>query len=362
MQPADFHAKILIIDDSPESIAAAAAVLKTADYRLYVAVNAHIAMELITQQPPDLILLDVRMPDVDGFALCRQLKSQPVTAAIPVIFLTASDDETNIRTAFSLGASDYVTKPFKKSELLARVNTQIQLRQQQQNLQKAYQDLDAFCASVAHDLKSPLLTMEQLAAILQQDYADQLPPAAQPITAALATKAQETIAIVDHLLAFSRASKSALRYAPIDMQRLLQELYDELTAEEPQRKIEFTVGPLPIIAGDPILIRQLLQNILSNALKYTRYKEPAQIHFTCSETNREYIFCCKDNGAGFDMRGAHRLFHVFERLHSEREFPGSGVGLAICQRIVQRHGGSIRLTGQPDQGAECWFSLPKKPK
>lgn len=359
MQNAFIPTRLLIIDDAPDSIAAAAAVLQTSDYELHAAVNAHAALNLIKETPPDLILLDVHLPDMDGFTLCQLIRQQPDYTAIPIIFLTASDDESSIRKAFQLGARDYVTKPFKQSELLARVNTQIRLRRQQQELKAAYQELDSFCGSVAHDLKAPLLSLTQLADILRTDYAQPLNDDGHSLITAIQDKAAETIAIVEHLLEFSRASKARLNCTQVNIENLTRTVFQELHTSCPERTIELQLQPLPIVYGDALMLKQLLRNILSNAIKYTQHKTKSIIKFTCTLTNNEYIFCCEDNGAGFDMRQAGRLFHVFERLHSEREFPGSGMGLAICQRIIQRHGGRIKLTGIPQQGATCSFTLPR---
>jgi two-component system, sensor histidine kinase and response regulator len=351
--------RLLIIDDAPDSIAAAAAVLRTSDYELHAAVNAHAALQLIKEEPPDLILLDVHLPDMDGFKLCSIIRQNSDYATIPIIFLTASNDEESIRLAFQLGARDYVTKPFKKAELLARVNTQIRLRYQQHELQKAYQELDNFSGAVAHDLKAPLLTLAQLADILKNDYEKQLDDNGSNLITAIQDKAAETIAITEHLLEFSRASKASLNCVQIDMEELTRTIFKELYATCPERSIELRIKPLPSVYGDLLMLKQLLRNILSNAIKYTQHKTKAIIEFTCSTTNNEYIFCCQDNGAGFDMRQASHLFHVFERLHSAREFPGNGMGLAICQRIIQRHGGRISLTGIPQCGAACSFTLPR---
>lgn len=359
MQNNFYRAQILIIDDAPDSITAAATVLQDADYQLRIAINAATALPLIAQLPPDLILLDVNLPDIDGFTLCRKLKASPDYAAIPIIFLTASDNEKHIQTAFSLGACDYVTKPFRKSELSARVSTQLRLYQQQQELKKAYDELDSFCASVAHDLKSPLLSISQLIQILRDDFAPHLPQDGLELVHVLQDKSADVITIIDHLLEFSRASKTSMNTSIVDMQILSEKIFAELHSACPKRQITFHAAELPSLPGDPILLQQLLRNILSNAIKYTAKKDDAHITLNCTATKNDYIFCCQDNGVGFDMRYANRLFHVFERLHSSREFSGSGVGLAICQRIIQRHHGKIWLEGTPGKGASCWFSLPK---
>jgi len=354
-----YHAQIMLIDDSPSSIEVAISVLRQHDYQIRIATSAATAMHLLTRQLPDIILLDVNMPDIDGFTFCRQLKNQPDYKDIPIIFLTASDDESSIQTAFDLGAQDYVTKPFKTSELLARVKTHIKLRQQQQDLQRAYDELNTFCSTISHDLKSPLLSLGQLASFLQTDYEDILDPNGRELITTMQEKAQEVIGIIDHLLEFSRAARMNLTRSSVDMTALVRTVYKECSEHLAPRRIDFTTNILPVVKADPVMLKLLLHNILSNAIKYTKKKCVSSIDFSCSITNTDYVFCCKDNGAGFDMRYADRLFQVFQRLHSSREFPGNGVGLAICQRIIQRHNGRIWLKSGVNKGTSCWFTLPK---
>jgi len=354
-----YHAQIMLIDDSPSSIEVAISVLRQHDYQIRIATSAATALDLLTRQLPDIILLDVNMPDIDGFTFCRQLKNLPAYKDIPIIFLTASDDESSIQTAFDLGAQDYVTKPFKTSELLARVKTHIKLRQQQQDLQRSYDELNTFCSTISHDLKSPLLSLGQLASFLQTDYENILDNNGRELISTMQEKTQEVIGIIDHLLEFSRAARMNLTRSNVDMTTLVKTVYKECCEHRPSRSIDFTTSTLPVVKADPVMLKLLLHNILSNAIKYTQKKNVPSIDFSYSITNTDYVFCCKDNGAGFDMRYADRLFQVFQRLHSSREFPGNGIGLAICQRIIQRHNGRIWLIGEVSKGTSCWFTLPK---
>lgn len=353
------QAEILLIDDSPESIEAAITVLYQHNYRVRIATSGADALKLLRQEHPDLILLDVYMPEMDGFAVCKAIKENDSFSHIPIIFLTSSNDIESIRRGFELGAQDYVIKPFNHAELLARVHTHIALKQQTTNLQKANQELDSFCLSVAHDLKAPLLSLSKLTEYLALDYQSKLGPDGQELIEAIQEKSQDLVHIIDHLLEFSRTCQMNMTKEDINMTSLFHETYAELIKLQPERIISFTVKELPHVQGDPLMMKLLILNILSNAIKYTRDKASAIIEVCCSITESDYIFSIKDNGAGFDMRYASRLFKVFQRLHSSREFEGSGVGLAICQRIVQRHGGHVWLTGEIQKGAVFYFSLPK---
>ena len=359
--PSKNFPEILLVDDTPEDIEFALAVLRDNHFKVRVATKGSAALKLLEQHQPDLILLDVFMPGMNGFTLCKTIKADKKYCHIPVIFLTASNDEDSIKKGFSLGAQDYVVKPYNTSELLARVHTHIKLKQQTESLLLANRDLDSFCYSVSHDLKAPLLSINKLTEYLTADYQDQLGGDGNELIVNIREKSQEVIDIIDHLLELSRMSEMRMNIKTIRLDRLFREVYDELVKLEPPRSITFTVHSLPDIQADPVMIKLLLTNILSNSLKYTRNKQAAVIEVSSCDSGSETVIAVKDNGAGFDMRYAARLFKVFQRLHSESEFKGSGVGLAISGKIIKRHHGKAWITGEVDQGATFYFSLPKQP-
>lgn len=353
--------EILIVDDTPEQIESAMYVLKSNNYKVRVAKKGSAALNSIEKKAPDLILLDIFMPEIDGFELCKLIKSNESFKNIPVIFLTSSDDELSIKKGFDLGAQDYVTKPFNSTELLARVNTHIKLKQQTQSLWEANKELDSFCYSVSHDLKAPLLSIGKLIDYLYCDYIDKLGDDANNLLTNIKRKSSELTDIIDHLLDFSRMCELTMNLEEIDMSVLFKSVYDELTPAQPSsRIIDIDIKPLPAITGDIIMLRLLITNILSNSIKYTSTRQLSKIEVDFTEHQSNYVFCIRDNGVGFDMKYSSRLFQVFQRLHSSKEFEGSGVGLSICQRILKRHGGKAWMTGEVDKGAAFYFSFPKQ--
>lgn len=352
--------EILLVDDTPEHIEAAVSVLRENNFRIRIATKGNTALQLIKQHQPDLILLDVYMPEMDGFEICKIIKNDNDFKSIPIIFLTSSNDEESIKKGFELGAQDYVVKPFNTSELLARVHTHIKLKKQTESLKQANRELDSFCYSVAHDLKAPLLSLNKLTEFLELDYSERLDREGHELIANIQEKSTEVIQIIEHLLDFSRMCEMQMNIETINLEQLFSEVYAELIKLEPQREVEFTIQHLPNIYGDPVMIKLLVSNILSNALKYTRNKKQACIVATSVENEREYIISIKDNGVGFDMRYSAKLFSVFQRLHSQNEFEGSGVGLAISQKILKRHHGTAWMTGKVDEGATFYFSFPKE--
>ncbi len=352
--------EILIIDDTPDQLEMAMLVLKNNNYKVRVASKGAAALKLLEKQKPDLILLDIFMPEIDGFELCRIIKQNDNYKNIPIIFLTASDDEQSIIKGFESGAQDYVTKPFNTTELLVRVNTHIRLKEQTEFLYLANKELDSFCYSIAHDLKAPLLSISKLIEYLSADYFDKLGEDGNNLLSNIQRKSAELTDIINHLLEFSRMCEMEMLLEPINLSELILSVYEELMLAQPDRTVELKLSRLPEIVGDKIMIRILVTNILSNSLKYTAPRKIATIEIEYTEHQNDYVFCITDNGVGFDMKYSKRLFQVFQRLHSSKEFEGSGVGLSICQRILKRHNGKAWLTGELDNGASFYFSFPKK--
>jgi two-component system, sensor histidine kinase and response regulator len=348
---------ILVVDDSPEQIEAVAHMLYQNGFKAQLARDGARALELLKRSKPDLILLDVYMPEMDGFEVCRRIKEDDGTSRIPIIFFTASNDEASIQKAFALGAQDYVTKPFKSVELLARVNAHIKIRRQAKELEKSYKELDSFCYTVAHDLKAPLLSIQKLSEYLVQDFYDKLGEEGNELVGHIQNKSSEIVLLVNRLLEFARFSDMSLKIEPIDLNELFHEVFEELMRLSPNRKIQFAVEKIPLVSADRIMIRQLIANVLSNAIKYTRKKENAVISVGSEYDGNMVTVFVRDNGAGFDMRYSEKLFKVFQRLHSQNEFEGTGAGLAIAQRIIQRHGGSVWMTGEMEKGATFYFRL-----
>ncbi len=227
------------------------------------------------------------------------------------------------------------------------------------SLQQANRELDNFCHSVSHDLKAPLLLINKLCGYLARDHSDKLDDNGHELIGHIQDKSVEVINITNHLLELSKMAKMPIEVKNIPLEPLFREVYDELIKLQPERQVDFKIKQLPVIRGDLVMIKLLVHNILSNALKFTRNREQAVIEVETKEADDYYIISVKDNGAGFDMRYSSRLFGVFERLHSDNEFEGAGVGLTISQKILKRHNGKAWLTGKVDEGAVFSFSFPK---
>jgi PAS domain S-box-containing protein len=220
-------------------------------------------------------------------------------------------------------------------------------------------ELEGFSYSVSHDLRAPLRAMTGFARIVLDEHGHELSPAARGHFQRIQDGARQMGQLVDDLLAFSRLQRQAMQAQPVAMGELVQEAWSELAARRADRKVELAAGELPEVEGDPRLLRQVLLNLLDNALKYTRDRDPAcvEVGWARDGDGREGMFV-RDNGVGFDMRYADKLFKVFQRLHRAEDYEGTGIGLALVERIVTRHGGQVWARGEPGRGATFWLSLP----
>lgn len=224
-------------------------------------------------------------------------------------------------------------------------------------LESANKELEAFSYSVSHDLRAPLRGMAGFARILMEDYSEQLPDDAVRSLKRIQDNAQKMGTLIDDLLAFSRLSRQALAKQPIFPDGLVRQIFDELRGEQNEHSLDIVIQEMPQFQGDPALFKQVYVNLLANALKFTRKRNPGRIEIGCRQGDGETIYYVKDNGVGFDMRYANKLFGVFQRLHDAKEYEGTGVGLAIVQRVILRHGGRLWAEAEIDKGATFYFTV-----
>ncbi len=221
-------------------------------------------------------------------------------------------------------------------------------------------ELESFAYSVSHDMRAPLRAIDGFTRILMEDYAEKLDDEGKRLGTVIRDNTQKMGKLIDDLLSFSRLGRAAMHFSDIDMEKLANSIYYEATNVEERKRIKLTIGDMPRAEGDTTMIRQVWMNLISNALKFSSQRKRAVISISCYEEKDNLTYCIKDNGAGFNMKYKDKLFDVFQRLHSEKEFEGTGVGLALVQRIIYRHGGNVWAEGKVDTGAEFFFSLPKK--
>ncbi|HZP92559.1 MAG TPA: response regulator [Burkholderiales bacterium] len=364
------EARLLIVDDEVAQMTALCDTLGDEGYSAAGFSSANEALASLREQRFDLLLTDLMMPEMDGIALLRA--AQEIDPHLAGIVMTGHGTIDTAIEAMKAGALDYILKPFKLSVILPVLSRALDIRrlrmenavlersvrERTAELEAANRELEAFSYSVSHDLRAPLRAVNGFSNILLEDYLAQLPAEAQRLLNQVSIHAGRMGQLIDDLLRFSRLSRQPLSPQPVNVAALVGEALEGFGTEREGRRIEIHVGPLPDAVGDPALLRQVFVNLLSNALKFTRQRDPAVIEVGCRQQDADRIYYVRDNGTGFDMQYADKLFGVFQRLHGDQQFEGTGVGLSIVQRIVARHGGRIWAEAQVDQGAVFYFTLP----
>lgn len=533
--------RILVVDDNPENVHILITNLQP-QYEVICTTSGKEALEIaFSDDRPDIILLDIMMPDIDGFEVCSRLKANTETWSIPVIFITALGQDVDEAKGLNLGAVDFITKPFSIPVTKARIEAHLRLKKEMDNritlahkleelnknleariqkkaaaLEQAHEDLktseskyrgiyenaiegifqttpegrfldaspslarslgyespqelvatisdaahqpffrprdrqivlqaleqkgglfgfetqfqkkhgeviwvmisakavrdengaliyfqgfviditqrkraeekirklnqeleqrvaertaqlevsnkelEAFCYSVSHDLRAPVRHIEGFWELLRNRLPMELDEQGRHYFDAISVSAQRMASLIDDLLSFSRMGRDEISKIRIDMTELIREVIRELEPETGNRPVEWCIGDLPVVTADPSLLRMALVNLIANALKFTRPRQQARIEIGLlpGQASEDVIFV-RDNGVGFDMAYADKLFNVFQRLHGVEEFEGTGIGLATVRRIIARHGGRTWAEGKPDQGASFYFSLPRTPQ
>ncbi|MBI3853097.1 MAG: response regulator [Verrucomicrobia bacterium] len=416
-QPANPPVEILVVEDSPTQAQRLQHILEQQGYHVTATTNGRQALAAAQRHKPTLIISDVVMPEMDGYELCRRVKSDASLGGTPVILVTTLSDPQDVIRGLECLADNFILKPYDEHHLLSRVQFVLvnrDLRQAEQagmgveiyfnghkhfitadrlqilnlllstyeaaihrnkelsvarddlhklnaKLEAANQELDAFASSVAHDLHAPARHVAAYARILLEECSAGMNPTAQEHLLTIAKAGERMGRLITDLLAFARLSRAELLRTPVNLGALVAQVRRELKPEMKDRTITWKISELPTVEADESMLKQVFFNLLSNAIKYTRTKPSAEIEIGSQDTTAgEQVFLVRDNGVGFDMEYAPKLFGVFQRLHPASEFEGTGLGLSIVQRIVQRHGGRAWAEGKVGEGATFYFTLPTK--
>jgi len=370
--PSGPQASILIVDDEVAQMQALCDSLRATGYGAAGFTEPQAALDALATERFEVLLSDLNMPGLDGITLLREaLKIDP---DIVGIIMTGQGTIDTAIGAMKSGAFDYILKPFRLSAVLPVLTRALSVRElrlqnielvqgikaRSAELEAANKQLDAFVHSVSHDLRAPLRGVTGIASILEEDFGDRLDEDGKRLVKAIGAGCRKMAQLIEDMLAFSRLGRQPLTTRTVLMNELVSEVLLELRPTHEGREARFSVGELGTAQADPALLRQVLVNLLSNAVKFTGKAERASVEVgALPHSGGEYrTYFIKDNGAGFDMRHADKLFGVFERLHRQEEFEGTGVGLAIVQQIVQRHGGRVWAEAAVGRGATFYFTLP----
>jgi DNA-binding response OmpR family regulator len=383
--------KILTVDDSITYLNEVSTELRQEGYEVVQALSGNEALELLEVQSVDCILLDVGMPGLSGNETCRIIKQRPALAGIPVLMLTAAEGPEAFIEGINSGADDYICKSSDFTVLKARLRAQLRRKQSEDQyrlireelhrkeieaavtkadreiaqvraalvdeLETKNRELETFAYSVSHDLRAPLRALNGFSNALSSQYNDLLDDTAKHYLRRIHEGSLRMGQLIDALLDLSRIARRPFDQQPVDLSQLAAEIAAELQAEHPQRQVDCVIAPDLAAVGDRQLLRIALQNLLANAWKFTGTRESAHIEFGGRAQDGERVYFVRDNGVGFDMAHAGKLFTPFQRLHGMREFPGTGIGLATVQRVVIRHGGRIWAEAVLDKGATFCFTL-----
>ncbi|MBF6607926.1 MAG: response regulator [Flavobacterium sp.] len=366
--------KILIVDDKPENLRALEIVLSDLNVDLVRAKNGNEALKATLHHDFSLALLDVQMPDMDGYELAAFLREEEKTSRLPFIFISAVyTDNPAIFKGYEKGAFSFITKPFQPEILRNKVSFFIekyqqeialseinkQLEQKNAELLESNNELESFSYSVSHDLMTPVRALRIYTEMMQQGYEEVLDDEGRRILGKIESNAQKMAQLIQDLLEFSQLGKKELNKTKIDMAALLQSVISEVSDFNPHHAT-IKVKDIPKADGDTALLRQVWTNLLSNAIKYSAKSDKPEIEIGSYNSADDIVYYVKDNGVGFDMAYASKLFGVFQRLHTNSEFKGTGIGLALVHRIVSRHQGTVWAESAVDHGSTFYFQLPKK--
>lgn len=363
-------ARLLIVDDESAQVTALCRTLQAQGYATTGFESSSQALQQLRAGEFDVVITDLMMPELDGIAFLRA--AHKIDPDLVGIVMTGRGTIDTAVEAMKGGALDYILKPFKligiepvlsralgvRQLRLEKAALALQLKERTAALEIANRELDAFARSASHDLRAPATRIIAFAELLIREKAGPLNAKQKEFLGHMLEGCQRQVRLIDGLLHLARLGHQPLAKVRVKVDDLVHELLRELQQIEPKRKIALQVGPIPDAWADPLLLRQLFENLLANAFKFTRRTENAGIEVQGQHHNGESVYVVRDNGAGFDMQYADRLFTIAERLHGENEFEGTGIGLSIVQRIIERHGGRISAQAEVDKGACFTIALP----
>ncbi|MCI5060176.1 MAG: ATP-binding protein [Alphaproteobacteria bacterium] len=360
--------KILIVDDRPENLVATRKVLKPIEAEILEARSGNEALSLMLRHEFAVVLLDVQMPEMDGFEVAKLMHEEEKTKDIPIIFVTAINKEEHyIDQAAEIGAVDYIYKPVNSNILRSKVQVyaelyahQKQLKQLNDILQRNNDELERFAYVCSHDLQEPARMMSSFAEILHNDYRDHLDEKSQKYLDIIHKSAGHMQKMIYDILTFSRVGHESVQFEEVDSHEITENVLKKLETDIKANDTKICLESLPTVQTSKTLMTVLMQNTIGNALKYQDGRETPQITIKVEETLRHWLFSVADNGIGIDPQYADKVFQMFQRIHSKDKYPGTGIGLSTCKKFIELYGGKIWFESELDRGTTFFFTIPKQ--
>ncbi|OLT62098.1 response regulator [Moorena bouillonii] len=399
---------ILVVDDIAENLHLLSNTLTEQGYDVRGVINGSMALRVAHSVLPDLILLDIKMPDMNGYEVCQRLKASESTRHIPVIFLSALNEVIDKVKAFEVGGVDYISKPFQVQEVLARVENQLTIQRLQkqlwaknlalettnQELERSNRELEQFAHVLCHDLNQPLQSIILHTDMLDINYQDRLDMKGEGYIRKIRDSSLRMKTFMQDLLVYAKVGADSQEITSTDCNIVLEQVLDNLKAAISEKNALITHDSLPTVNVSQTQLIQLFQNLISNAIKFQAPGTSPQVkvsvkpvdnsrdtdHGILPEVGRVssinatgfdengrnslehganyWLFGVHDNGIGMEPDQRSHIFEIFQRLHSNKDYPGTGIGLATCKKIVENHGGQIGVESEPGVGSTFYFTLP----
>ncbi|NEO38570.1 MAG: response regulator [Moorea sp. SIOASIH] len=391
---------ILVVDDIPENLHLLSDTLTEQGYDVRGVINGSMALRVAHSVLPDLILLDIKMPDMNGYEVCQKLKASESTRHIPVIFLSALNEVIDKVKAFEVGGVDYISKPFQVQEVLARVENQLTIQRLQkqlwaknlalettnQELERSNRELEQFAHVLCHDLNQPLQSIILHTDMLNINYQDRLDIKGEGYITKIRDSSLRMKTFMQELLVYAKVGADSQDITSTDCNIVLGQVLDNLKAAISEKNALITHDSLPTVNVSQTQLIQLFQNLISNAIKFQAPGKSPQVKVSVKPVDNSaevgivssinatgfhengrnslehdgnyWLFGVHDNGIGMEPDQRSHIFEIFQRLHSNKDYPGTGIGLATCKKIVENHGGQIGVESEPGVGSTFYFTLP----
>jgi len=347
------------VDDYAPGLYARTKVLKQAGFKVIEAKTGTQTLELVSDRMPAIVLLDVNLPDMSGFEVCKQIKKNPKTASTTVVHISASSAQSqHLVEGLNCGADSYLVEPVDPAVLVATIRAFFRTRDAESALRRSNEELQRFAYMVAHELNEPLRTVSAHTQLLAKQLKQPLDQGTSECIDYVLDGARRMRLFIDDILKYSQAIHESREIRPFNGSAILANVVANLNAAIERSGAKITHDPLPNFVADG-RVEQVFQNLIGNAIKYRRPAVPLEIHISAQPVSGGWQFSVSDNGLGIDAEYREQIFHIFRRLQG-RDIPGSGIGLTLSQKIVEAHGGKIWVESEPGAGSTFHFTIPQE--